>query len=140
MPAELKDYMKYNLAVGGSCIVNPSGIIIEGPVFNKECIVHKEIDLAERDLAKAYFDCLGHYSRPDIPSLRIHDEAWTPTGPRKLGSQYLATSSPCLEERRRNMARLDKYVQLAKDLNMINAKIISSSDIYFHIRAISKCR
>ena len=68
MPAELKGYMKYNLAVGGSCIVNPSGIIIEGPVFNKECIVHKEIDLAERDLAKAYFDCLGHYSRPDILS------------------------------------------------------------------------
>ena len=84
IPAELKDSMKYNLAVGGSCIVNPSGIIIEGPVFNEECIVHKEIDLEERDLAKAYFDCLGHYSRPDILSLRIHDEAWSPTGPKKI--------------------------------------------------------
>jgi amidase/nitrilase len=84
IPAELKDVMKYNLAVGGSCIVNPAGVIIEGPVFNEETLVHTEIDLGERDLAKAYFDCVGHYSRPDLLSLRIHDEAWTPTGPKKL--------------------------------------------------------
>ncbi|MGD8229249.1 MAG: carbon-nitrogen hydrolase family protein [Desulfobacteraceae bacterium] len=84
IPAELKEFMKYNLAVGGSFIVNPAGVIIEGPVFNEETLVHAEIDLGERDLAKAYFDCLGHYSRPDLLSLRIHDEAWTPTGPKKL--------------------------------------------------------
>jgi amidase/nitrilase len=84
IPQDLKEVIRYNLAIGGSCIVNPSGVIIEGPVFNRETIVHAEIDLSERDLAKAYFDCLGHYSRPDILSLRIHDEAWTPTGPRKL--------------------------------------------------------
>jgi len=81
---ELKEKIKYNLAVGGSCIVNPSGIIIEGPVFEQETIVHCEIAPQSRDLAKAYFDCLGHYSRPDILSLRIHDEAWTLTGPKKL--------------------------------------------------------
>lgn len=84
IPTELKEVVKYNLAVGGSCIVNPAGVIIEGPVFNEETIVHAEIDLGERDLAKAYFDCVGHYSRPDLLSLRIHDEAWTPTGPKKL--------------------------------------------------------
>ncbi len=86
IPTELKEVVKYNLAVGGSCIVNPAGVIIEGPVFNEETIVHTEIDLGERDLAKAYFDCVGHYSRPDLLSLRIHDEAWTPTGPKKLKS------------------------------------------------------
>lgn len=84
IPTELKEVVKYNLAVGGSCIVNPAGVIVEGPVFNEETIVHTEIDLGERDLAKAYFDCVGHYSRPDLLSLRIHDEAWTPTGPKKL--------------------------------------------------------
>jgi amidase/nitrilase len=84
IPKELKEVVKYNLAVGGSCIVNPAGVIIEGPVFNEETIVHTEIDLGERVLAKAYFDCVGHYSRPDLLSLRIHDEAWTPTGPKKL--------------------------------------------------------
>jgi len=84
IPTDLKEVVKYNLAVGGSCIVNPAGVIIEGPVFNQEAIVHAEIDLGERDLAKAYFDGIGHYSRPDLLSLRIHDEAWTPTGPKKL--------------------------------------------------------
>ena len=85
IPRDLKEVMKYNLAVGGSCIVNPAGIIIEGPVFNRETIVHTEIDLNERKLAKAYLDGVGHYSRPDILSLRIHDETWSPSGPRKLG-------------------------------------------------------
>ncbi|MEE9612226.1 MAG: nitrilase-related carbon-nitrogen hydrolase, partial [Desulfatiglandales bacterium] len=84
IPSELREVIKYNLAVGGSFIVNPSGIIVEGPVFNQHTIVHAEIDLSERDLAKAYFDCVGHYSRPDLLSLRIQDEAWSPTGPKKL--------------------------------------------------------
>lgn len=84
IPPELKEVMRYNLAVGGSCIVNPAGIIIEGPVFNQETIVHTEIDLGERELAKAYLDGIGHYSRPDLLSLRIQEEAWTPSGPKKL--------------------------------------------------------
>ena len=84
IPPELSDVIKYNLAVGGSCVVNPSGIIIEGPVFNREAIIHAEIDLTERDLTKAYLDGVGHYSRPDVLSLRIHDEAWSMTGPKKL--------------------------------------------------------
>ncbi|MBL7174782.1 MAG: carbon-nitrogen hydrolase family protein [Desulfobacteraceae bacterium] len=84
IPLDLRDIVKYNLAVGGSCIVNPSGMIIEGPVFDEETIVHAEIDMGERDIVKAYLDGLGHYSRPDLLSLRIQDEAWTPTGPKKL--------------------------------------------------------
>jgi amidase/nitrilase len=84
IPPDLKDVIQYNLAVGGSCIVNPAGIIIEGPVFEKETIVHAEIDLNERELAKAYVDGIGHYARPDLLSLRIQDLAWTPTGPEKL--------------------------------------------------------
>ena len=38
------------------------------------------------------------------------------------------------------MSKLDNYVQKAKELKMANAMIISSSDIYFDIRAILKCR
>ena len=89
IPSELKDVMKYNLAVGGSCIVNPAGLIVEGPVFDCEAIVHTEIDLSERELAKAYFDGVGHYSRPDLLTLNVRDEAWLPTGPQKLGNTGL---------------------------------------------------
>jgi predicted metal-binding protein len=35
---------------------------------------------------------------------------------------------------------MNKYVNLAKEFNMLNAMIISSQDIYFDIRAILKCR
>jgi len=38
------------------------------------------------------------------------------------------------------MSNLDKYIQIAKDLKMANAKIITPDDIYFDIRAILKCR
>lgn len=84
IPSELTDHMKYNLAVGGSCIVNPAGLFVAGPVFEEETIVHAEIDLGERELAKAYLDTIGHYSRPDLLTLSIRDEAWTQTGPEKL--------------------------------------------------------
>jgi nitrilase len=82
VPADLRDEMRYNLAVGGSCIVNPAGLYLKGPVFNQETIVWTEIDETDRRLAKAYFDCLGHYSRFDLLTLSIREESWSPTGPR----------------------------------------------------------
>lgn len=38
------------------------------------------------------------------------------------------------------MSQFDKYVQLAKELNMVGAKVIASEEICFDIRAILKCR
>jgi len=38
------------------------------------------------------------------------------------------------------VSEFDKYIQMAKDLKMLNAKIIGPDDIYFDIRAILKCR
>ena len=35
---------------------------------------------------------------------------------------------------------MEKYIQLARELGMVNAKIISPKDIFFDIRAILKCR
>ncbi len=35
---------------------------------------------------------------------------------------------------------MEKYIQLAKELGMIDARIISPQDIFFDIRAILKCR
>lgn len=83
IPGDLRDEMKYNLAVGGSCIVNPAGLFVAGPVFGEETIVFAEIDLEERELAKAYLDGIGHYSRPDLLSLKIREEDWTPAGPQE---------------------------------------------------------
>jgi amidase/nitrilase len=86
IPRELAREMKYNLAAGGSCIVNPAGLFVKGPVFGEETIVFADIDQEERRLAKAYFDCLGHYARFDLLNLTIRDEAWTPGGPRRIAA------------------------------------------------------
>lgn len=40
----------------------------------------------------------------------------------------------------RGRLKMEKYRQLAKDLEMVDAKIISAQDIFFDIRAILKCR
>ncbi|MFQ5873223.1 MAG: carbon-nitrogen hydrolase family protein [Dehalococcoidia bacterium] len=74
VPEELRDLMKYNLAIGGSCIVNPSGLFVREPAFEEETIVWADIDQTERRLAKAYFDSVGHYSRPDLLRLVISEE------------------------------------------------------------------
>ena len=78
IPPELAPLMTNNLAVGGSCIVNPSGLFVREPVFEKETIVWAEIDQTERRLAKAYFDSVGHYSRWDLLQLAIREEGWEP--------------------------------------------------------------
>jgi hypothetical protein len=33
--------------------------------------------MEEREVAKAYLDGVGHYSRPDLLNLQIREEAWT---------------------------------------------------------------
>jgi nitrilase len=80
IPPDLRDEMEYNLAVGGSCVVSPSGVVIAGPAFEEETIVWAEIDMDERELAKAYLDGIGHYSRPDLLTLQIRENPWSPTG------------------------------------------------------------
>ncbi|MGB3905610.1 MAG: carbon-nitrogen hydrolase family protein [Anaerolineae bacterium] len=92
IPSDLQDEMKYNLAVGGSCIVSPAGLFLAGPVFEEETIVSAEIDLEERELAKAYLDGIGHYSRPDLLTIGIRDEAWTQIGPGKLQRSSVESS------------------------------------------------
>ena len=38
------------------------------------------------------------------------------------------------------MSRLDKYINLAKELNLIDANLITPQDIFFDIRVLLKCR
>lgn len=78
IPDDLKGEMQYNLAAGGSCIVNPAGLWVKEPVFEQEALVWAEIDLFERDLVKAYFDAVGHYSRWDVLKLYLNREPTEP--------------------------------------------------------------
>ncbi|WP_269751390.1 carbon-nitrogen hydrolase family protein [Mycolicibacterium mengxianglii] len=61
------------LMTGGSCIVNPFGEFLAGPLFNEEGILTADIDLGEIARTKYDLDVTGHYSRPDIFTLIVNE-------------------------------------------------------------------
>ncbi|MCP4976766.1 MAG: carbon-nitrogen hydrolase family protein [Maribacter sp.] len=56
---------------GNSCIINPKGQIISGPLEAEEGILYAEIDLNVNIEAKRMFDAVGHYARPDVFNFNI---------------------------------------------------------------------
>ncbi len=60
---------------GNSCIVNPKGEIIAGPVSEKEELLYADIDLSLIAAAKRMFDAAGHYARPDVFRFEVNREA-----------------------------------------------------------------
>ena len=57
---------------GGSCIIDPLGRILAGPLFDKTGILTADLDLAEIARGKFDFDVVGHYARPDIFRLTVN--------------------------------------------------------------------
>jgi nitrilase len=51
---------------GGSCIVDPLGKIIAGPLLEAQGILTAELDLGLIAEWKWMFDAAGHYARPDV--------------------------------------------------------------------------
>ena len=51
---------------GNSCIIDPKGQIIAGPLEAEEGILYADIDLNTITEAKRMFDVVGHYTRPDV--------------------------------------------------------------------------
>lgn len=58
---------------GGSVIVNPLGRLLAGPVYDRECILTAELDLAEIAEGKYDLDVVGHYARPDVFRLEVNE-------------------------------------------------------------------
>jgi nitrilase len=59
---------------GGSCIVGPLGELLAGPKYGEECILTAELDRADLARAKFDFDVVGHYARPDVFRLEVHEQ------------------------------------------------------------------
>jgi nitrilase len=75
LPEELKAIYpkdKEWISTGQSCIINPSGKVIAGPLDSKEGIIYADIDLQEIIVAKRRFDVVGHYARPDVFNFTIN--------------------------------------------------------------------
>ncbi len=58
---------------GGSCVINPFGQYVAGPSFGGEEILLSDLDLDEIARGKADLDVVGHYARPDIFELVLHE-------------------------------------------------------------------
>lgn len=64
---------------GFTMIYGPDGSELTEPLDSgAEGIVYAEIDLADRAKAKQNLDVVGHYSRPDLLSLKVTSTAATP--------------------------------------------------------------
>lgn len=62
---------------GGSCIIDPFGKILAGPLFEGEGLLTADIDLGAIIRGKFDFDVSGHYSRPDVFHLNVNEAATT---------------------------------------------------------------
>lgn len=66
---------------GGSCVVDPFGELLAGPVFDREDVLVADLDLDLLDGAYLDLDVSGHYARPDLFRLTTTKEA--PRGGRR---------------------------------------------------------
>ena len=58
---------------GGSCIVDPFGEIMAGPVYDADALLIADLDLGATVRARLDLDVTGHYARPDVFQLtRLH--------------------------------------------------------------------
>lgn len=59
---------------GGSCIIDPLGKILAGPVFDEDAILVADIDLNDIARGRFDFDPVGHYARPDVFNLTVNEK------------------------------------------------------------------
>ena len=58
---------------GGSCVIDPFGHYLTDPVWDRETIIYADLDMTLPAKCKMEHDAVGHYARPDVLELIIHD-------------------------------------------------------------------
>ncbi len=75
IPEELKGIYPEDeewISTGESCILNPFGKVIAGPLGRKEAILYADINLQDVIVARRRFDVVGHYARPDVFNFSVN--------------------------------------------------------------------
>jgi nitrilase len=71
-PATQGDDPQTVMSRGGSCIIDPLGRVLAGPLYNCSGIISADLDLDEIARGKFDFDVVGHYARPDVFRLVVN--------------------------------------------------------------------
>ncbi len=58
---------------GGSCIIDPFGHYVMGPVWDKETIIYADLDMQLAASSRMEHDAIGHYARPDVLELIVKE-------------------------------------------------------------------
>ena len=59
---------------GGSCVVDPFGHYVTEPVWDEETIIYADLDMALPAASRMEHDPIGHYARPDVLELIVHEK------------------------------------------------------------------
>lgn len=58
---------------GGSCIIDPYGHYATEPVWDEETVIYADLDMRLPVSCKMEHDAVGHYARPDVLELIVHE-------------------------------------------------------------------
>lgn len=58
---------------GGSCIIDPYGHYVTEPVWDEESLIIADLDMTLPAACKMEHDAVGHYARPDVLELIVHE-------------------------------------------------------------------
>lgn len=58
---------------GGSCIIDPFGHYLTEPVWDREELILADLDMSLAVSCKMEHDAVGHYARPDVLELIVHE-------------------------------------------------------------------
>ncbi len=70
--ASMAEAPQQPLMTGGSAVIAPDGSYVAGPVFESTETLYAEIDLSLGTQGNLTLDTDGHYSRPDVFTLRVN--------------------------------------------------------------------
>ena len=73
VPDLFEDKPETVLIRGGSCIVNPFGELVAGPVYDESAVLVADVDLADTVRGQYDLDVSGHYARGDVFALQVNE-------------------------------------------------------------------